>query len=154
MFRSTQYVINVSFIQAGEYVICGILIFLVNISGFETKLNLVSEYFYSENSWFAASENLAITLITVLAPLCYLLLYGWRIQIKTKLHVGRVYFAQPCLEVATFQLDMAPGQNPPNLFILLGEIFDWRHLELFLPNFVICKKKRLSQSKQEVRVIL
>ena len=33
MFRSTQYVINV---HAGEYVICGILIFLVNISGFQT----------------------------------------------------------------------------------------------------------------------
>ena len=28
-----------------------ILIFLVNISGFETKPNLVSEYLYSENSW-------------------------------------------------------------------------------------------------------
>ena len=33
MFRSTQYIIDV---HASEYVMCGILIFLVNISGFET----------------------------------------------------------------------------------------------------------------------
>ena len=48
MFRSTKYVINV---HAGEYFICGIviLIFFVNIYGFETLPNLVSEYFYLEH---------------------------------------------------------------------------------------------------------
>ena len=47
MFRSTQYVIND---HAGEYFICRILIFFVNIYGFETLPNLVSGYFYSEHA--------------------------------------------------------------------------------------------------------